>query len=105
MKGLGAVWEIGGFFWLFRLNVRLLKEGWGHGMQWTIGEAKNQLSKLIQATLAEDEVVIAKNGVPPVKLVKVEPAQPRRQPGPGPVWRRRRTIGTVLTPMRRSRTN
>ncbi len=38
-------------------------------------EAKSQLSKLVKAALAGEEVIIASNGVPMVKLT------PYRQPG------------------------
>ena len=34
-----------------------------------IHEAKTQLSRLVEAALAGEEVVIARNGVPAVKLV------------------------------------
>lgn len=40
-------------------------------MQVNILEAKNQLSKLVQAVLDGEEVVIAKNGTPVVRLVKL----------------------------------
>ena len=40
-------------------------------MQCNMLEAKNQLSKLVQAALAGEDVVIANNGVPVVRLVKV----------------------------------
>lgn len=36
-------------------------------------EAKSQLSKLIEAALAGENVVIARHGVPAVRLVPVEP--------------------------------
>jgi prevent-host-death family protein len=50
-------------------------------MQFNILEAKNQLSKLAQAALSGEDVVIAKNGVPVVRLVKIEPPAVSRQPG------------------------
>lgn len=40
-------------------------------MQVNMLEAKKQLSRLVQAALAGEEVVIASNGVPLVRLVKV----------------------------------
>ena len=46
-----------------------------------IHEAKTQLSRLVEAALAGEEVVIARNGVPAVKLVPVEAKKPRRLPG------------------------
>lgn len=49
-----------------------------------VHEAKTQLSRLIEQALKGEEVVIARNGVPAVKLVQVEPAEatkPKRQPG------------------------
>lgn len=41
-----------------------------------VHEAKTQLSKLIQAAVDGEEVVIARNGVPAVRLVPVE-AKPK----------------------------
>ena len=40
-------------------------------MQCNMLEAKNQLSKLVQAALAGKDVVIANKGVPVVRLVRV----------------------------------
>lgn len=40
-------------------------------MQCNMLEAKNQLSKLVQAALAGEDVVIANRGVPVVRLVKI----------------------------------
>ena len=50
-------------------------------MQCNMLDAKNQLSKLVQAALAGEDVVIANNGVPVVRLVKVGPPIARRKPG------------------------
>lgn len=50
-------------------------------MQCNILEAKNQLSKLVQAAMAGEDVVIAKNGIPVVRLVKIEAPTASRQPG------------------------
>jgi len=47
-------------------------------MQFNILEAKTQLSKLVDAALRGEEVVIANRGKPAVRLVKVEPAVQRR---------------------------
>ncbi|MEI6302220.1 MAG: type II toxin-antitoxin system prevent-host-death family antitoxin [Betaproteobacteria bacterium] len=44
-------------------------------------EAKNKLSKLVQAALAGEDVVIANKGVPVVRLVKVGPQKIARTPG------------------------
>lgn len=41
-------------------------------------EAKTQLSKLVEAAVNGEEVVIAKAGKPLVRLVKVEEPTPRR---------------------------
>ena len=50
-------------------------------MQYNILEAKNQLSKLVQASLAGEEVVIANKGVPVVRLVKIGAQDFARKPG------------------------
>lgn len=50
-------------------------------MQCNMLEAKNQLSRLVQAALAGEDVIIANKGVPVVRLVKVEAAQIARKPG------------------------
>ena len=50
-------------------------------MQVNMFDAKSQLSKLVKAALAGDEVVIANKGVPVVKLVPVTAANPKRKPG------------------------
>lgn len=49
-----------------------------------VHQAKTNLSRLIEEALRGEEVVIARNGVPAVKLVQIEPtrqAKPKRQPG------------------------
>ena len=43
------------------------------GVQVNILEAKNQLSCLIKAAAAGEEVIIASNGTPAVRLVPVQP--------------------------------
>lgn len=48
-------------------------------MQVNMLEAKNQLSRLVKAAQAGEEVIIANHGVPAVRLVAVTP--PQRQPG------------------------
>jgi prevent-host-death family protein len=50
-------------------------------MQYNILEAKNQLSKLVQASMAGEEVVIANKGVPVVRLVKIGAQDFARKPG------------------------
>ena len=51
-------------------------------------EAKTQLSRLVAEVLTGEEVVIARNGVPVAKLVAIDDARPRREPGAwkGRVW-------------------
>ena len=51
------------------------------GMQVTIHEAKTNLSKLIRQVLAGEEVIIARNKTPLVRLVMLEEAQPKRRLG------------------------
>lgn len=49
-----------------------------------VHEAKTNLSRLIEQALRGEEVVIARNGVPAVKLVQVGAAaerKPKREPG------------------------
>jgi len=53
-------------------------------MQVNILEAKNQLSKLVKAVVAGEDVVIASNGVPMVRLVPVAKRRKLRKPG---AWR------------------
>ena len=50
-------------------------------MQCNMREARNQLSKLVQAALAGEDVVIANKGVPVVRLVKVGMQKVARKPG------------------------
>ena len=45
-----------------------------------IHEAKTQLSKLLERTLAGEEIIIAKAGVPVARLLPFEPV-PERKPG------------------------
>lgn len=45
-------------------------------MQVNMLEAKNQLSRLVKAAQAGEEVIIANHGVPAVRLVAVEGAEP-----------------------------
>ncbi|MDO8351790.1 MAG: type II toxin-antitoxin system prevent-host-death family antitoxin [Gallionella sp.] len=50
-------------------------------MQCNMLEAKSQLSKLVQAALAGEDVIIANKGVPVVRLVKVSQSPSSRKPG------------------------
>ena len=50
-------------------------------MQCNILEAKNQLSQLVQAALAGEDVVIANKGVTVIRLVKVATQEFTRKPG------------------------
>ncbi len=50
-------------------------------MQFTVHEAKTNLSKLIRLALAGEEVIIARGDVPVVKLTPVVEEKPQRQLG------------------------
>lgn len=50
-------------------------------MQCNMLEAKSQLSKLVQAALAGEDVVIANKGVPVVRLVRIGAQDFARKPG------------------------
>ena len=50
-------------------------------MQVNMLDAKSQLSKLVKAALAGEDVIIANKGVPSVRLVPVSALPPRRKPG------------------------
>ncbi len=50
-------------------------------MQCNMLEAKSQLSKLVQAALSGEDVIIANKGVPVVRLVKIESQSAARKPG------------------------
>ena len=51
-------------------------------------QAKTSLSRLVERALAGEEIVIARNGEPLVKLVPVEPERKPRVPGKykGQIW-------------------
>jgi prevent-host-death family protein len=51
--------------------------------QFNIGEAKAHLSELVQKALLGEEVVIARDNKPLLRLVPIEPPQRKRQPGSG----------------------
>jgi prevent-host-death family protein len=46
-----------------------------------IHEAKTQFSKLIEAVIQGEEIVIARAGKPAAKLVPIQPQKPVRKPG------------------------
>jgi prevent-host-death family protein len=46
-----------------------------------VHEAKTRFSRLIDAAHAGETILLAKDGKPWARLVPLEPAQPRRQPG------------------------
>ena len=50
-------------------------------MQFTVHEAKTNLSKLIRLALAGEEVIIARGDVPVVKLTPVIEEKPQRRIG------------------------
>lgn len=50
-------------------------------MQFTVHEAKTNLSKLIRLALAGEEVIIARGDEPVVKLVPVPAEKPQRRAG------------------------
>lgn len=50
-------------------------------MQCNMLEAKSQLSKLVQAALEGEDVIIANKGVPVVRLVKIGAKDFARKPG------------------------
>ena len=47
-------------------------------MEVNIHQAKTHLSKLLRRTMAGEEIVIARAGVPIARLVSIEPAKGRR---------------------------
>ena len=49
-------------------------------MQYNMREARNQLIKLVQAVLAGGDVVIARNGIPVARLVKINTPDAMRKP-------------------------
>ncbi|RJQ47491.1 MAG: type II toxin-antitoxin system Phd/YefM family antitoxin [Gammaproteobacteria bacterium] len=51
--------------------------------KFNIAEAKARFSELVQKTMLGEEVVIAKDNKPVVKLVPVERLRLRRKPGSG----------------------
>jgi len=57
-------------------------------MQVNMHEAKSQLSKLVQAVLDGEEVILARNGQPVVQITKYVPVKPKRKPGSlkGKIW-------------------
>ena len=57
-------------------------------MQVNMHEAKSQLSKLVQAVLDGEEVILARNGEAVVQITKYTPVKPKRKPGSlkGKIW-------------------
>jgi prevent-host-death family protein len=55
----------------------------------TIHAAKTNLSKLIEKACAGEEIIIARGDQPVVKLVPIDAARPKRQPG---TWKGRFTV-------------
>lgn len=57
-------------------------------MQVNMHEAKTQLSKLVQAVLDGEQVILARNGAPVVQITKYNPVKPKRKPGSlkGKIW-------------------
>jgi prevent-host-death family protein len=51
--------------------------------QFNIGEAKAHLSDLVQKALLGEEIIIARDNKPLLRLVPIEPLQRIRQPGSG----------------------
>jgi len=51
--------------------------------QFNIGEAKAHLSDLVQKALLGEEIIIARDNKPLLRLVPIEPPQRTRQPGSG----------------------
>jgi antitoxin (DNA-binding transcriptional repressor) of toxin-antitoxin stability system len=54
-----------------------------HNMQFNIAEAKARFSELVQKALLGEEVIIAKDHKPLLKLVPLEPSPRERKPGLG----------------------
>jgi antitoxin (DNA-binding transcriptional repressor) of toxin-antitoxin stability system len=48
---------------------------------YTVHAAKTQLSRLIQRALAGEEVIIARDTVPAVRLIPIKQRIPKREPG------------------------
>lgn len=50
-------------------------------VKYNMVEARNQLPKLVQASLAGEDVVISRKGIPVVRLVKIITPGTTRKPG------------------------
>lgn len=57
-------------------------------MQVNMHEAKTHLSKLVQAVLDGEQVILARNGEAVVQITKYTPIKPKRKPGSlkGKIW-------------------
>lgn len=51
--------------------------------QFNIAEAKAHLSELVQKAMLGEEIVIARDNKPQVKVVPIKPAARKRKPGSG----------------------
>lgn len=51
--------------------------------QFNIGEAKTHFSKLVQKAMLGEEIIIAKNNKPVLKLVPLDKPKQPRKPGSG----------------------
>ena len=52
-------------------------------MQFNIAEAKARFSELVQKAMLGEEVIIAKDNKPLLKLIPLEPPKRERKPGSG----------------------
>jgi prevent-host-death family protein len=65
-----------------RTWTNLIRQASGAAMRTVnVHEAKTHFSRLIDAAHAGETIVVAKDGRPWARLVPLEPAAPRRQPG------------------------
>lgn len=57
-------------------------------VQFNVGQAKARFAELVRRAMSGEEVVIAKNHKPVLRLVPVDPPQETRRPGSarGRVW-------------------
>lgn len=57
-------------------------------LQFNVAEAKARFSALVRKALSGEDVIIAKDNKPVLRLVPLEPARGRREPGSakGKIW-------------------
>jgi antitoxin (DNA-binding transcriptional repressor) of toxin-antitoxin stability system len=67
--------------WSYIMTTLVPQEG--HNMLFNIAEAKARFSELVQKALLGEEVIIAKDHKPLLKLVPLEPSPRERKPGSG----------------------